>query len=115
MSFPRDFLDVAIGLYRTNPGTQTHKRMKDVSADTANKRQATPSTAQAGLIVVANTFVLLQQNRHTADYDLSAALTPEEVALDILLVEKAFKIWDDIKGDQVVQDYLFALLFKERQ
>jgi hypothetical protein len=44
-----------------------HKRMKDVSADTADKRPATPSSAQAGLIVVANTFVQLQQNRHTAD------------------------------------------------
>jgi hypothetical protein len=60
-----------------------HKRMKDVSADTADKGPATPSSAQAGLIAVANTFVQLQQNRHTADYILSAVLTSEEVALDI--------------------------------
>lgn len=91
-----------------------HKRMKDVSADAGNKRPAIPSTAQAGLVVVANTFVLLQQNRHTADYNLSVVLTPEEVALDILLVEDAFKTWSDIKGEQVVQDYLFSLLFKDR-
>jgi uncharacterized protein (UPF0332 family) len=91
-----------------------HKRMKDVSAAIADRRPAVPSPAQAGLIVVANTFVQLQQNRHTADYILSAELTSEEVALDILLVEDAFKIWSDIKGEQVVHDYLFSLLFKER-
>jgi uncharacterized protein (UPF0332 family) len=91
-----------------------HKRMKDVSADTGDKRPATPSSAQAGLVVVANTFVQLQQNRHTADYVLSGLLTSEEVVLDILLVEEAFKIWNDIKGEPVVQDYLFSLLFKDR-
>lgn len=88
--------------------------MKDVSADTADKRPATPSPAQAGLVVVANTFVQLQQNRHTADYLLSAVLTSEDVALDILLVEEAFEIWNDIKEEPVVQDYLFSLLFKDR-
>jgi uncharacterized protein (UPF0332 family) len=91
-----------------------HKRMKDASAETANRRQATPSAAQAGLIFVAGAFVILQQNRHAADYDLSDNLTSEEVALNILSVEEAFKVWNEIKGDQAVHDYLFSLLFKDR-
>lgn len=91
-----------------------HKRMKDVSADAADRNPAPPSSAQTGLILVACTFVQLQQNRHSADYVLSAVLTPEEVALDILSVEEAFKIRNDIKGEKVVQDYLFSLLFKDR-
>jgi hypothetical protein len=87
--------------------------MKDVSAETANKKPP-DSTAQAGLIFVTNTFVRLQQNRHAADYDLSDPLTTKEVALNILSVEEAFQIWNEIKGERIVHDYLFSLLFKDR-
>jgi hypothetical protein len=54
------------------------------------------------------------ESHHVADYDLGIVLMPDEVALDILLVEDAFRMWSDIKDDPIVQDYLFTLLFKDR-
>jgi hypothetical protein len=87
-----------------------HKRMKEMSAEAAKKRPG----AHAGLTVVATTFVELQQNRHLADYDLGIELNPEEVAFDILQVEDAFAIWEAIKDEPAVQDYLFSLLFNPR-
>ena len=91
-----------------------HKRMKEVSADVVRKGRPPVSAVQTGLIAVTNTFVQLQENRHAADYDLGVVLMPDEVALDILLVEDAFRTWGDIKDDPIVQDYLFSLLFKDR-
>ena len=88
--------------------------MKDTSSDVVKRGHHSVSTVQAGLNVVANTFVQLQQSRHVADYDLGVVLSPEEAALDILLAEDAFKIWGDIKNEPIVQDYLFSLLFKDR-
>jgi hypothetical protein len=88
--------------------------MKEVSADVVRKGRPPVSAVQTGLIAVTNTFVQLQENRHAADYDLGVVLMPDEVALDILLVEDAFRTWGDIKDDPIVQDYLFSLLFKDR-
>lgn len=56
----------------------------------------------------------LQEKRHNADCDLSKTLSSTDVGLDILLAEEAFTSWDAIQTEQVAQDYLFSLLFKER-
>jgi len=91
-----------------------HRRIKAASSDAAKKGYTSVSPVQAGLVVVVNTFVQLQESRLVADYDLGVVLSPEEAALDILLVEEAFKIWNEIKNDPIAQDYLFSLLFKDR-
>ena len=91
-----------------------HKRMKDTSSEVVRRGNAPASTVRSGLIVVANTFVQLQQSRHVADYDLGVVLTPEEAALDILLAEESFEIWNEIKQESISQDYLLALLFRDR-
>jgi hypothetical protein len=63
---------------------------------------------------VAYTFSQLQERRHVADYDLSRNLSSTDVVLDILLVGDAMASWGVIQGEQIAQDYLFSLLFKER-
>jgi hypothetical protein len=92
-----------------------HKQMSIAS----NRRVAEHKNAAAGskefhLYSVASAFSQLQEKRHIADYDLSQTLSSSDVALDILLVEEALASWDTIRREQVAQDYLFSLLFKER-
>jgi hypothetical protein len=63
---------------------------------------------------VAYAFCQLQQERHRADYDLSKRLSAADVELAVGLAADAFEDWNAIRNEQIAQDYLFSLLFKER-
>ena len=85
----------------------------------SNRRVAAYGNAPAGstefhLYSVASAFSQLQENRHIADYDLSKTWSSADVALEIGLVEQALTSWDTIRNEQIAQDYLFSLLFRER-
>lgn len=63
---------------------------------------------------VAQAVVDLQQARHRADYDIAE---PFDASDALLLVEQAinaFHAWNEIKDAEIAQDYLYSLLFKDR-
>jgi uncharacterized protein (UPF0332 family) len=92
-----------------------HKNMYVASnRRVAEHKNAAHGSEEFHLYSVAFAFSQLQEKRHEADYDLTKTLSSADVGLDILLVEKAFASWDAIQNEQIAQDYLFSLLFKER-
>lgn len=92
-----------------------HKRMLDASnSRVARYKNAASGSAEFHLYSVAYAFCQLQQKRHHADYDLSSTLATSNVELALDSVAEAFTSWSAIQHDQIAQDYLFSLLFKER-
>jgi hypothetical protein len=95
--------------------TFEHKNMSIASSRrVAEYKNAATGSTESHLYSVACAFSQLQEKRHTADYDLSRTLSGTDVGLDILLVEDAFISWEIIRNEQIGQDYLFSLLFRER-
>ncbi len=80
----------------------------------AEFKNAAPGSTESHLYSIAFAFRKLQDNRHMADYDLSGTLSSADVTFDIWEVENAFASWELIRHEQVAQDYLFAMLFKDR-
>jgi hypothetical protein len=92
-----------------------HKRMFDASNGRVTKyKNAANGSAEFHLYSVAYAFCQLQQKRHQADYDLSSTLATSSVELALGSVADAFISWNAIQHDQIAQDFLFSLLFKER-
>ena len=77
-------------------------------------KNAASGSTESYLFTVAHAFFQLQEERHAADYDLSKPYETTEVALDISLAQDAFEGWSKIHGEQISQDYLFSLLFKDK-
>jgi uncharacterized protein (UPF0332 family) len=59
---------------------------------------------------VADSFVALQQARHTADYDNSKVWSRTQVYETIRQAKNAMTSWMVIREKEVAQDYLFDLL-----
>jgi hypothetical protein len=92
-----------------------HKRMFDASnSRVAKYKNAAGGSAEFHLYSVAYAFCQLQQKRHQADYDLSSTWATSSVKLALGSVADAFASWSAIQHEQIAQDYLFSLLFKER-
>jgi len=77
-------------------------------------KNAAQDSAEFQLYSVADAFSRLQQERHKADYDMSDTLSAADVELAINLAADAFESWNTIRNEQIAQDYLFSMLFKER-
>jgi len=96
-----------------------HKNMKDVSRAVANNRTlgwATPSpTPPSALQAVAKAFVLLQEARHSADYDNTRIWTRLEVREKVAEVKSAFRDWDSIKTHPAANEYLLSLLIGNKR
>ena len=92
-----------------------HVRMLAASRQCAERyKNAVPGSMESYLLDVANAFAQLQEERHLADYDLTRTFLDVEVTVDLSLARNAFKDWDRIRGEQIAQDYLFSLLFKDK-
>ncbi len=63
---------------------------------------------------VAKTFVQLQQQRHTADYDNAIFWTRTEALTQVKSAEQAFNAWKHIRDEQIAQAYLVSLVVKRR-
>jgi uncharacterized protein (UPF0332 family) len=90
-----------------------HSRMKKGS----EKTLAIPIPDEApGRIVgirirfIAQAFISLQQNRHTADYDHSTVWSRTQVYEEIIKASKAIEDWALVRETDAAQDYLFDLL-----
>lgn len=68
-----------------------------------------------GLVRVAEAFVVLQRERHAADYDVSRSFTRDETLALIAQAEDALEDWDDARGTPAANAYLLALLVKARR
>jgi len=91
-----------------------HGRMAEASRVRAKEFKSATGSAELLLYTVADAFWQLQEQRHAADYDLSNTLSTADVELAINQATGAFRSWNAIRTEQIAQDYLFALLFRER-
>jgi hypothetical protein len=94
--------------------------MKKVSAATIKSLSAdvdpgNSDSIEVNLTKVVQAFILLQQARHNADYNLEAALDPADALAAVDMVNSAFVSWELTRSSGVAKNYFFALLFKERE
>lgn len=68
------------------------------------------ATASPFLQNVARSFITLQEARHSADYDLSYALAPNEARLLVLQALQAMKAWDQIANSAEANIFILSLL-----
>ena len=69
----------------------------------------------AQLAQVAQAFIILQQARHDADYNLEEPLDLADAMAQVNRADSAFRSWEMTRNSNVAKDYLFSLLFKERE
>jgi uncharacterized protein (UPF0332 family) len=90
-----------------------HGRMKTCSSRVSS-RPLPVDTAEIpiakDLKLVADSFVKLQQARHTADYDNSKVWSRTQVREIIAQAEDAAAAWSSIRETEMAQDYLLDLM-----
>ena len=90
-----------------------HGRMKTCSSRVSS-RPLPVDPAQipvaSDLRLVADSFVKLQQARHTADYDNSKVWSRIQVWEMLALAEGAITAWSNIREKEMAQDYLLDLM-----
>lgn len=79
------------------------KRLGDKTSDPER-------TAAAKLQTVADAFAELRDKRESADYDLSCDWTLTETVEAIRSSETAIDTWMEIRGTELVKDFLFDLM-----
>jgi hypothetical protein len=101
-----------------------HERMKKVSGATIKSMgtaidlgdsNSIEGTIRTELTKVAQSFIILQQARHDADYNLEKPLDPADAMAQVNRAHSAFISWELIRNSEVAKEYLFSLLFKERE
>ena len=85
-----------------------HGRMRTVSNDIVNRAKNTQ--IEPDLLVVAQSFLELQQNRHIADYNNSKIWSRLEVMNSLTLATDAFAAWRVVRTQEAAEDYLLQLL-----
>jgi uncharacterized protein (UPF0332 family) len=90
-----------------------HGRMKTCSSKISARALLTnPAEISIAkdLKLVADSFVTLQQARHTADYDNSKVWSRTQVWETICQAQDAMTAWMVIREREMAQDYLFDLM-----
>src|SRR5580658_4059356 len=90
-----------------------HGRMKTCSSKVSSRPlPADPAEVLVAtdLKLVADSFVTLQQARHTADYDNSKGWSRTQVYETIAQAQDAMTAWMVIREKELAQDYLFDLM-----
>jgi uncharacterized protein (UPF0332 family) len=90
-----------------------HGRMKTCSAKVASRPlPVEPSDALVAteLRIVADSFLRLQQARHTADYDNSVVWSRAQVYELVRLAHDARASWSKIYEKELAQEYLLELM-----
>ena len=99
-----------------------HKEMRKACEAFARAGRSKPSTlehllerpVEDNLTYVADTFIRMQDARHTADYDLSSDVTLTEAESLLHSVGFYFMFWQDLHERPNARTFLAALLFHER-
>jgi hypothetical protein len=101
-----------------------HERMKKVSGATIKSigaeigpgdSHSIDVLSRTELTKVAQSFIILQQARHNADYDLEKPLDPKDALGRVDLASSAFVSWEMTRNSESAKEYLFSLLFKEKE
>jgi len=101
-----------------------HERMKKVSGATIKSMGAeidfgdsnsTDVVSRTELTNVAQSFIILQQARHDADYNLEKPLDPADAMAQVNQANSAFVSWEMTRNSEFAKEYLFSLLFKEKE
>jgi hypothetical protein len=96
-----------------------HKRMKDVSKAVWSGPwkgwSAASPPVPPELQRVAQTFTILQEVRHAADYDNARLWTLEGVDDLVALARTAFEDWQKIRNDPAANEYLLSLLVGKKR
>lgn len=90
-----------------------HRRMKTCCSRVSSRGlpvDPAEVSIAADLKLVADSFIELQQARHTADYDNSRIWSRTQVWEMIVLAQDAIDAWSKIREKGVAQDYLLDLM-----
>jgi hypothetical protein len=90
-----------------------HGRMKACSSRISSRPIAVDPTqipVATDLKNVADSFVKLQQARHTADYDNSRVWSRTQVYEMLALATDAIAAWSSIRDTEMAQDFLLDLM-----
>jgi len=82
---------------------------------TANLPRHVASVAQSPvpqeIVSIATSFVLLQEARHKADYDLTEQFDRTRVQALVNEAEQVFRLWDRVRDTDDARVFLAALIF----
>ena len=93
--------------------TFDHGRMRAI-CDGVLRTGKVGSAVPPQLMLVAQSFIVLQDIRHTADYDNARVWSRTDV-LDVLdAARDAFDAWRAIRSDDAAQDFLLDLFLPKR-
>ena len=67
-------------------------------------------SSRTELTKVAQSFIILQQARHDADYNLEKPLDPADAIAQVNRANSAFVSWEMTRSSEVAKEYLFSLL-----
>jgi len=93
-----------------------HGQMRQVCESIRRRQPPAPLDAllalpiEPDLAIVAQTFPVLQQARHDADYNLAAVLSRVDVRQNIKQAELAFSSWKTVRSGPNATVFLTALL-----
>ena len=88
-----------------------HSKMKNAIFKPEGS-SATP--VEADLIKVISAFARLQNDRHTADYDVAEDWSRADVKKSLLIAVDAFKTWKTIRKEKIAQDHLLTMFGARR-
>ena len=101
-----------------------HKRIKEISTAMIKSFGAETGSGASNsmevirrteLTKVAQAFIILQQARHDADYNLEHPLDPATAAAQVDRANSGFVSWEIASESEDAREYLFSLLFKEKE
>jgi hypothetical protein len=89
--------------------------MRQASQQVVNRKlESQPLQAVEDLKRVARAFDRLYELRQRADYDNSQKWSRTSAMRAVTLANTAFGAWQDIKTEEIAQDYLLQLLIQRR-
>lgn len=88
--------------------------LKELGRTSAQETGDDVQSVRSNLLLVAQSFVDLQQARHKADYNIAGPFAPIDAAVEVAQARLAFTKWAEISQEPAAQGYLYSLLFKDR-
>ena len=77
-------------------------------------RNSSATPVETDLLKVIEAFGLLQNDRHSADYDVARNWTRAEVMNTLVIAVDAFKSWKSIRKEKIAQDHLLTMFGARR-
>lgn len=72
------------------------------------------SPVEASLKTVITAFTQLQEDRHTADYDVATIWSRLDVTSTLAIADEAFVAWREIRKEKIAQDHLMTMFGARR-